>query len=399
MSPDLEYQKYATPTQWKYYLAVCQFGSGRAAAKALGVNKSTVTNAIQRMKIVAATRSGYAPDHGLYEEAPPGFAIGKVTQHWDYRKPEGEQLVEVWPRIQPIDDELTLLRDAVDEAFNKYEGKFKPKKTPKQSNSKFCSTYNVGDPHIGLYSTASEVGEGNDYNVDIATQDHINACRLLVGNAPASEVGMIVDVGDYFNSPDQSNRTLSGHSLDSDGRLSRTFEKGFTCILALINIGLLKHKEIVLFIVPGNHDSVLSMCLRVAVKQAFIKEPRVTILNNANPYLYYEWKNNLFGATHGDRTKPAALPEIMAADMPEAWGRCKHRVFFSGHRHHKEIKEFRGCNVETFPSLAAASYYLHHAGYRAGRSMCRVDYHAEYGEGTRETMPLEMVRDLMGENI
>jgi hypothetical protein len=70
----------------------------------------------------------------------------------------------------------------------------------------------------------------------------------------------------------------------------------------------------------------------------------------------------------------------MAADEPEAWGRTKHRYCYLGHVHHHDSKEYAGGIVEYFRTLATRDAWHTAQGYRAGRDMCLIVHHKEFGE-------------------
>ncbi len=53
--------------------------------------------------------------------------------------------------------------------------------------------------------------------------------------------------------------------------------------------------------------------------------------------------------------------------------------------------------VESFRTLAAKDAWHSSAGYRAGRDMCTITYHREFGEVARATANIDMIEAL--ENI
>jgi len=83
----------------------------------------------------------------------------------------------------------------------------------------------------------------------------------------------------------------------------------------------------------------------------------------------------------------------MAADEPEAWGRTKYHYWLTGHIHHLTRKEYPGCIVESFRTMAARDYFAQHGGYRSGRSMEAMVLHREFGEFARYTVD---IRQLIG---
>jgi hypothetical protein len=118
-------------------------------------------------------------------------------------------------------------------------------------------------------------------------------------------------------------------------------------------------------------------------------EPRVHVDTSPNPYRYYTFGRVLLGVNHGDGAKLAEMGEVMAADVPDKWGYALHRHIYSGHLHHTQIKELRGCTVETIRSPAAKDAWSNHKGYRSGRSVFADTWHAEKGFRSRVSVGIE----------
>jgi hypothetical protein len=81
----------------------------------------------------------------------------------------------------------------------------------------------------------------------------------------------------------------------------------------------------------------------------------------------------------------------MAADRSKDWGETQHRYWYTGHVHHDTLKEFPGCTVETFRTLAARDAWHHKSGYRAGRDMKCDIIHKDHGRVCRHIVGIEML--------
>ena len=103
-------------------------------------------------------------------------------------------------------------------------------------------------------------------------------------------------------------------------------------------------------------------------------------------YQYHQFGKNLIGVTHGDQCKPQDLESIMAADMPKEWGGSRHRYWYTGHVHHDQVKEYRGCKFESFRTLAAKDAWHAGAGYRSDRDLKVIILHKDHGEVERYTI-------------
>lgn len=368
---------YATPTQKKYAEAVIEHGSARAAAEALGVGKTSVTHAIATMKNEAARR-GYAPGHWEAGVAP-GYRMGKVTVQ---RGPNGVE--RTWERQSPDEAEaaarlLAMIAAAKEDLFP-----VQPLSTPLRCDDDLITIYPVGDPHAGLYSWKEETGT----HFDLAEFERVNVAAIdrLVASTPCSRVAIFNDKGDSTHADNNKNRTpRSGHELDVDGRHSQVIRVSIRVKRHQINRLLEKHEQVIVRVDPGNHDPETALHLALILEALYEAEPRVTVITSPNSYWYYQFGRNLIGTCHGDGAKGKDLPGVMAHDAREWWGQAEYCVWFVGHVHHKDIKDYTGCTVEYMRTLAASDAHHHGAGYRARRTLEAVTLHRAGGEDERHT--------------
>lgn len=323
-----------------------------------------------------------------HTEAPPGYVLrgvstllgadGSVKQSWvktarDINDPE--QMLRAFElmaveRIRPV--ELSP-----------------PPVSPLDVDS--LAVYPFGDPHVGMLSWHLETGE--DFDLKIARDIMTKATRHLVALMPATETALVVSVGDYFHTDNLNNRTTRGdHQLDVDSRLMKVVRVGVETFIDVIDLALLKHRSVHVIAVPGNHDTVLSGVLSIMLALYYRNEPRVTVDMSPSLFRYYEFGKCLFGVTHGHTVKLEQLPEIMAVDQAEAWGRTLFRHFYTGHVHHTQVKDLRGCTAQSLRTLASPDAYNHSHGYRSRRSMTADVWHRELGILLSHTVGIESLR-------
>jgi len=323
----------------------------------------------------------------LEGDAPDGYRIKGRSTLYDTRT--GDPLVE-WVKTdakQPTPEEWAeRFKQAVELACIEAPRSRRPRSTAEDLRV----VYPMGDPHIGMYAWRGETGE--DFDLDIAVRDLRAAMRLLVDRAPASRVGHVLNMGDYFHADNASNRTArSGHALDVDSRYLKVQVAGLACMVSLVDAALTKHEFVEVTNCTGNHDDHTSMHLSIALSQRYHDEPRVKV-HAPSAYNYYEHGGCLYGATHGDTCKHSELAEVMAHDAAEQWGRTRYRHWYVGHVHHDSVKERRGVTVETIRTLAARDAWHHSAGYRSGRDMKCDVWHAVHGRIARNIVGIEQVR-------
>lgn len=386
--------------------AYAEHGGYRTAATALGVSHQGLRRRLVRL----ALRDAGAPP-------PDGFRVTKVAQRGDgtiiavQSKPDVEaEHHEAVPAAHVVkgvstlygsdgtisaqwvktdrakDDAIRLFVEATELHVRKYSGLAAPVPAPVVSEDDLETWYPIGDPHLGLLAHHAEVGVDSD--LKITSQILYDTVDMLVARSPASATGVVCSVGDYFHSDSNLNRTQSGHQLDVDSRHAKVAEVGFSLMRRMIERALEKHTRVLVVNAPGNHAPTTEKMMGLWLKAVFEREPRVEVLSAVNPYIYHRFGQCLIGVHHGDGAKAAALPEIMACDRPEDWGQTTFRAWYTGHIHHDSRKDYRGCTVESFRTMASSDAWSHHAGYRSGRSLQAITLHRKYGEQGRVTVGL-----------
>lgn len=275
-----------------------------------------------------------------------------------------------------------------DEAFLEAIKRIAPKplpriKAPRRTLSDLLTAYVYGDPHIGLLTWDKETGK--DFDLKIALADIYAATDEAVERSPASHTALICEMGDFFHAEtDEQVTPRSKHKLDCDTRHAKIYEAGCLVFRRLVDRCLQKHARVIVAVVPGNHDPTTSRHLCVYLKGIYENNPRVQILDNYNPFIYYRHHGVLIGLTHGE-IPVARLPKIMAADRKQDWGQTDTHVWFQGHLHHSASWEDGDCEGETFRTLAPRDAYLHGAGYRSKQAMTAITFN-KYAEISRETV-------------
>lgn len=249
-----------------------------------------------------------------------------------------------------------------------------------------------GDPHIGLLAHARETGD--NFDLKIACTDLRRSVDMLVQRAPAARHATFVEVGDLWHAQDDTQRTPRGQNkLDVDGRRAKILDEGLATVEYMIRRLLTSHETVNVVLVPGNHDPDMAIITRALIGALFRDNPRVTILDNADPWIYLPFGRNLFLFNHGDKkAKPQDLGDIMLADQPALTGHCLNRYALTGHVHHKNRAEFRWGWWESFNSLCAQDFWHRGEGYRSKRLVELVTYHREFGESRRRTLSLAELR-------
>ena len=381
---DLEALKpFATERQKELIDAVITYGGITAAARVLGVHHATISKPLKGLKIKAAMQ-GHSPAHDMVHSVPNPFIVKGVSTYYNRDGVAAGQWVKSTidqeKRYEILQEMVRTLADEVKPAA--------PLAYTGSCESDLLTVYPLGDPHAGLYSWKDETG--SHYDLDEFERVNIAAIDRLVSMAPPSKIALFNDKGDLTHADNSKNRTpRSGHALDVHGRHSQVVRIAVKVKIHCTQRLLEKHEKVIIRIDPGNHDEETALMIAMIMEAYYRNEPRVEVITSPNPYWYYSHGKVLIGTCHGDGAKGKDLPAIMANDVRELWGAARDCVWFVGHVHYRDEKEYRGCDVIYVNTLAAPDYYSHHAGYRSKRRMMAVTYHKERGEETRHTCNVE----------
>lgn len=337
----------------------------------------------------ASSRKDAKKDPTLHNfQAPIGYHLKGVSTLLDK---EGN-VAQTWVKTQKSMEDPQAILDAFQIAVAERDIAVKPlvKLQEKIHNSDLVTVYPMGDPHIGLLSWKEETGE--DSNLDLVERNLFSAVDKLVGLAPASEQALIINLGDFFHADNNSARTeRSGAQLDVDSRWAKVMRVGIRIMIRCIDRALEKHKKVTVINEVGNHDPHVSTLLGLCLEHHYFQNPRVFIDTSPSTFHWFEFGKCLFGVNHGCDVKASDLPLIMAFDQKEAWARTNpsSRHFYVGHIHHSVVKEYVGCTVEAFRTLAARDAWHHSKGYRSCRSMVCDVWHREFGKILRHEIGIE----------
>lgn len=370
-----ELREYATEGQMRVLEAlIANNGSSDKAAEDLGLRSGSTVRTIRR-KIQAESSRRMSPGKALSPlETPIGFSVDKVTK---YINKDGQ--VTGWVSAsRDKETQYEAMLGAWEDVCNTIPSvSITP--APKSTMRDLLCDYTIGDNHTGLYSWAKEAGD--DWDLEKSVDILRKAMNHLVYHAPAAETAYILDVGDYFHADNQSNETShSGNKLDVDGRYAKVLSAGIECIVELITMALLKHKKVIYRSVIGNHNEHSAVMMNLAVKMRFHNEPRLEVLDSPGHHHYYQFGTNLLADTHGHTTKADNLPLLMAVDVPEMWAATTNRVWRTGHIHHLSQKEYSGCTVVSYRTLAPKDAWHSASGYRSNREMQVTVYHKVKGK-------------------
>jgi hypothetical protein len=349
-----------------------------ATGRELGIARSTVQWHISQ----AALKGDIAPE---LRKTPVGFNVKRLTQHVN-----NQGLKEEWTQFTPESATYEATLEAIDRTMEKHAGivpEILLNVGPQMED--LATFYPIIDHHLGLYSWEPETGA--NYDLTIATKILRESLLDLISQTPNSTRAVILNIGDFFHSDNNRNRTeRSANVLDADGRYAKILEIGIDLELYAIELALTKHSCVEVRNLPGNHDPYATIALNSSIRQAFKNNPRVHVSRDPSPFFFWRFGKVLVGATHGDMIKHTDMPSVMAAYAARDWGETEHRYVYLGHVHHKSMGggERFGATWETFRTLAPKDAWASQSGFASGRSMVAITHHRDTGEKYRNTVTI-----------
>jgi UDP-2,3-diacylglucosamine pyrophosphatase LpxH len=305
-----------------------------------------------------------------YEVATKDPLTGKVRT---------TELHRVFVRLRPKagPSVIDVVTELIDAAFEKRRPLHRGAVKANTSNVMQCVV--ISDPHIGKYAWRHETG-WDDYDIGIASRMLRTATDELLRDGDSKKIATrtIVLLGDYFHYDTPHGQTTSGTALDRDGRVEKMMNEGARVLFDVIEASASIPTRVVL--VPGNHDTILTIALRQLVAAQFRNDKRIVVESSGTTRKYMTHGRCLIGFTHGDKARKR-LGELMALEAREAWGATSYREIHTGHLHAiAEVETISGVVVRTHPALCPPDGWHATEGFvGATRGMQSFYYHAAGG--------------------
>jgi len=365
--------------------AVIKNGSNAKAAYALGVNRRTIDKTMQRIERFAASKA-VAPHKNVDRETMEGFDAKRVSTAYKEDGSIALQWVIQEPQKRNMKEKIDALMEGMTDDLTGF--KF-PVAQPATLDDDYLAMYMIGDHHFGMLADSETKIDDDDWDVKIATQILIDATDRLANRVGDAEVGVLLNVGDFFHADSSANTTTKGTPVDVDTRIGKTFKLAGRLFQVLIDKMLEVHNEVVVINVRGNHDSDMACHLSSCLELLYSEEPRVNVLPNYSKFIHYQWHNNLFVFHHGDRMKHEQILQAVIKNLDDEWSQSKNRYCHLGHIHHHTAREVGSMHFEHWGSLTATDQWHSDSGYGAERSMTAVVYHKQHGEDSRVKIKVE----------
>ena len=363
--------------------------TNKAIAEKYGMN---IRNVELRRSKLAKMGEGHGRD--VSNLIPQGYAVKGVSS---LIGADGE-IKGQWVKSEVDKERQQELMQIVVEELKKDLPKYKAvNHSGEITNSDILNLYTITDHHIGMLACAEEGGD--NYDTKIAEKLALDWFSSAVAMSPNSDECIINFLGDEAHYDSMKAVTpMSGHILSADTRLFRMIRTQIKLIKSAVSMCLVKHKKVKLLICEGNHNPVSSLWLREMFHEVFIENERVEVNREVSPYYAYEFGDVMIAMHHGHCANFSRVESAIIAKYREMFGKSKFAYTHLGHLHHRAVKETSLMIIEQHQTLAAKDEYSSKGGYFSGRSANVITYHKKYGEVSRVSIPVEMLRDINPES-
>lgn len=324
--------------------------SQRAAAKVLGLSRSTVQSHLTRARERLFLQDEKSVPIEIAEAAKAGGISDpeNLSHFWKIVKDDtgnGYSLFVKNPKggDRPFTD---VIREAIEEAAAASAPDYQQRPANPEAEAESLLVVDLADVHFGKLCVATETG--NEYRRDVARHRVIEGTKALLKLAQPMGIKRILFVlgNDIIHIDDSKSTTTSGTPQDSEGSIFQMWKDAELCLVDAIK---LCHEvaDVDLVHCMSNHDWKMGWALSQAVGSYFQQWPTV----NASPYnlseahrKYYRFGYNLFGLSHGDGAKEEKLYALMVQEARAHIGECKNLYWLLHDKHHK-MRRRRGIDV------------------------------------------------------
>lgn len=349
--------------------------------------KYGISDRVIRIRKAKLAKKGVGHGRDVSHLVPDGYKIkgtsslvdefGNTKLQWVKTDTDAERQVELMKAvIEGMKSEITPVAPV--------------KATRAKRDDKLLNLYTVSDFHLGMLAWADE--SGDDWDMKIAEDMFSRWFDAAFQKAPDAGTGVINLLGDlaHFDSLDAVT-PASGHVLDADTRYQKLVRYMIRMVRRVVDMALVKHKNVRLLIVQGNHDESGMIWLAEMFSTLYDNEPRVFVDTSPDVYKMVQHGKTTLFFHHGHKARFDAIEPVMIAKFRKAFGESVYSYAHVGHLHHQKIVESRNMIVEQHRTLAAKDAYASRGGWMSGRSANVITYSAEYGEVARLTISPEML--------
>ncbi len=232
----------------------------------------------------------------------------------------------------------------------------------------------AADIHIGKLAINEKTGA--TYNVEIAinrVKTGLDTLLQRTSNFPVEKIVLVIG-NDILHTDNPFSTTTRGTNQDTDGMWFDNYKKAFDLYVEMVE-KLTTLAPVHVIHCPSNHDWTSGYFLAHSLEAFFSRNKNVTFDVTIKHRKAFIYGDNLIGFTHGDGAKEIDLPQLMAQEFRDEWGKTKRGYWYCHHKHHynatkfKDGKDYIGVTVEYLRSVSGEDRWHEDKGYISPQSM------------------------------
>ena len=334
-------------------------GSKRAAAAAIGIQRSTLSKRLER-----GVELGYHMSTGARDLMQAAKLNGvEVRGGWQaVLDADGQKIANLQfsvPRpVVAAEDMLDRIRAAFEDLPPSV-----PVRPPEAVVEDSLAFLPHCDVHVGMVVTSAQNG-GRPYNRKLAQQRFqmgVSSCNAF---ALPSHTALIVNMGDLLHSNDDTDRTpRSHHKLKTEGTHFENLLLAVQLTVYKIDLALQRHQNVIYRGIPGNHDPNIPGPLSIALHAHYRNEPRVEIILKEDEFWQMNWGNVFLSGHHGHGRKAKDVCPILPGKYPKQWGKATEWHHFTAHLHNYRSETIGSVRHHQLPAVCSIDTHAAWAPY------------------------------------
>lgn len=298
-----------------------------------------------------------------------------------------------WVKTREPESSKQQQIQAVFDALSEDLPRYKPVKHQLHSYAQdLLSLYVLTDYHLGMLAWGEETG-ADDWDLRIAEETIVHWFELAISQAPASDVGVFANLGDFLHWDGYDAVTPQhGNLLDADTRFQKLVRTAIRVQRKIIEMLAHKHRRVIVIYGDANHDPASGAWMREWLSAVYQDDPAISIDNSPDSYYCIEHGLTSLFFHHGHKRKVTNVDDVFAAKFRQVFGRTKYSYAHLGHLHSNELKETSLMQIERHRTLAAPDAYASKGGWISGRDAKVITYSKMFGEVSRLIISPDMVR-------
>lgn len=312
-------------------------------------------------------------------------AVKVTTNTWGNENYPCWQYKVEWKRKAPVVFDVNKVSEDIIKLIEDHAPTYKTINTNRLDTQSIMSVISLYDHHFNMKAVGSQT-YGEDYNRKISAELMHSSIDYLLSRSDKKSIGrFVIPIGnDFFNVNSPSNTTVKGTPQEEDGEFWEAFEAAEKNWVSVIE-RLTQVADVVVPIVPGNHDEIRVFNLGRVLKAWFRNNNNVEIQADRQNRKYVEWGKGMICFTHGEKEVKSSIPLFMATEQTEMFSRTKYREINQGHYHHTQRIDFKvedenqSIRVRTLPSLVPRCYWTSSKAYLSLRESVLSEWDLEKG--------------------